>query len=125
MQLERREIYEALQNEALARCKYEIYAEIAHEEGLHYFGKILEETARNELSHVREFMRLLGLLNSTEENLMTSIDSESNEAEEVYPRLHDLAMADGELEAGRVDTDGVRVVIDRLVAHGPPLAAGW
>ena len=42
MPLDRQDIIKALQNEALARCQYEIYAQIARDEGLHYFAKVLD-----------------------------------------------------------------------------------
>lgn len=96
------EIFKALQNEALARCKYEIYAEIAHAEGLHYFGKILEETAQNELSHVREIMGVLGLIKPTKENLDIAISSESDESSFIYPKLQETALVDNDLETARL-----------------------
>lgn len=102
MQLDKKEIFKALQNEALARCRYELYAEIAHEEGLHYFAKILEETAHNELSHVRELMSILNLLGNTRSNLSTAIANESKETEEIYPKLSGLAKADGDLNMARL-----------------------
>lgn len=102
MQLDRNELYKALQNEALARCRYELYAEIAHAEGLHYFAKILEETSRNELSHVREFMTILGLLGNTRTNLETAIMNEKDESTLVYPKLSEAAKVDGELNTARL-----------------------
>jgi len=102
LQYDEREIQSALLNEALARCKYEIYAEIAHAEGLHYFGKILEETANNELSHVREIMGVLGLLKSTKENLSTAIESESEESQTIYPNLQKTALVENKLDTARL-----------------------
>lgn len=102
MQYDERDIKNALMNEALARCKYELYAEIAHSEGLHYFGKILEETANNELSHVREIMRVLGLLKSTKENLKTAIKSESEESQTIYPNLQKAALVENKLDTARL-----------------------
>jgi len=102
MQLDQLELMNALKNEALARCKYELYAEIAHAEGLHYFGKILEETSRNELSHVREIMRVLGLLNSTKENLSTAIEAEKDESISIYPGLQEAALVENQLDTARL-----------------------
>ncbi|MCK8825733.1 rubrerythrin family protein [Fuchsiella alkaliacetigena] len=98
----KREIYSVLRQEVLARCRYELFAEIARQEGLHYYAKIFEETAQNELSHAREIFRILGKLGSTEENLRTAIEAEKEEQESVYPRLAEQAMAEGELEAARL-----------------------
>ena len=102
MQYDKNEIHKALMNEAFARCKYEIYAEIAHAEGLHYFGKILEETANNELSHVREIMRVLGLIKPTKENLTTAIEAESEESERIYPDLQKAALIENQLDTARL-----------------------
>lgn len=102
LQYDERDIVNALKNEALARCQYEIYAEIAHGEGLHYFGKILEETASNELSHVREIMGVLGLLKSTKENLAAAIESESEESETLYPNLQKAALIENDLDTARL-----------------------
>ena len=102
MQYEEREIQKALLNEALARCKYELYAEIAHAEGLHYFGKILEETANNELSHVREIMGVLGLLKTTKENLSSAIESETLESQSIYPDLQEAALVENKLDTARL-----------------------
>jgi len=100
--LDKNDIFEAAKNEAFARCRYELFAEIAHEEGLHYFAKILEETAKNELSHFREFMNILGLINDTKSNLNTAIKSETDESVNIYPKLYENAMADRELDTARL-----------------------
>lgn len=102
MLLDRKELLDAAKNEAFARCRYELFAEIAHAEGLHYFAKILEETARNELSHFKEFMEILGLVGDTKSNLKTAIGSETEEAINIYPNLQKHAMADGELDTARL-----------------------
>lgn len=90
-----------LYNEALTKCRYEIYAEIARAEGLYYYAKILEETARNELSHVRELMRILNLCGTTDENLKIAISGERNEAEDLYPFIAKQALMEGNLDTGR------------------------
>lgn len=96
------DILEAMKNEALARCRYEVYAEIAREEGLHYYAKCLEEIAKNELSHFREFMRILALNGSTADNLQTAICGERDESDDIYPTLYQNAMADGRLNTARL-----------------------
>ena len=100
--LNRQQLMNVLQGEAMARCRYEIYAEIARDEGLHYFSKILEETARNELSHVRELMKLLGLTGSTLVNLDTAIQNETIEATAIYPNLQEDAIIAGDLDTARL-----------------------
>lgn len=100
--LNRQQMMNALQGEAMARCRYEIYAEIARAEGLHYFAKVLEETAHNELSHVRELMKLLGLIGPTLANLDTAIQNETLESTALYPNLQESAIAVGDLDAARL-----------------------
>ncbi len=90
-----------LYEEALARCKYELYAEVARVQGLHYYAKVLEETSRNELSHVRELMRMLDRIGTTGTNLRDAIEGERIESEELYPFIASQAIADGELNIGR------------------------
>lgn len=99
--MERIELEKVIFNEALARCRYEIYAEIAHNEGLHYIGKVFEETSRNELSHVRELLNLLDDLGDTTLNIQESIKNEKNEATSLYPGLQSMALADNELNVAR------------------------
>lgn len=90
-----------LKNEAYARCRYEIYAEKAREEGLHYIAKVLEETARNELSHVRELMMMLNHVGTTKDNINTAILGEVMEAEEIYPKLRELSITDNQMDYAR------------------------
>lgn len=100
--LDNKDILEVMKNEAYARCRYEIYAEIARVQGLHYFAKVLEELAINELSHFREFMRILNLRGDTVENLKTAMMDEESESSQIYPRLYQDAMADGQLNTARL-----------------------
>lgn len=97
-----KEIFEVMKNEAYARCRYEVYAEIAREQGLFYYAKVLEEISNNELSHFREFMRILKLRATTSENLKTAIVDEEKEYTNIYPRLKEYAMIDGELNTARL-----------------------
>ena len=100
--LNRQQLMDVLHGEAMARCRYEIYAEIARDEGLHYFAKILEETAGNELSHVRELMKMMGLIGPTLTNLDTAIQNETIESTAIYPNLQDDAIAEGDLDTARL-----------------------
>lgn len=102
MLLNKDDIYTAMRNEAFARCRYELFAEIADESGLHYYANVLKELAQNEFSHFRGFMNLLGLVGSVEENLRTAIIDETLETESVYPKLSQQALCDGELDTARL-----------------------
>jgi len=100
--LDRNAILQAAKNEAFARCRYEVFAQVARDEGLYYFAKILDETARNELSHFKEFMTILDLIGDTKTNLEVAIESESEETNEIYPKLHEQSMCDGKLDIARL-----------------------
>lgn len=100
--LNRNDVYEAMKNEAYARCRYEIFAEQARNQGLHYFSKVLLELSRNELSHFREFMKILNLRDTLSNNLKTAIKDERLESDEIYPKLYENAMADQNLETARL-----------------------
>ena len=52
----------AFAGESQARNKYTFLAEVAREEGLHYIGKLFEETAENERQHALDHFKLLGAL---------------------------------------------------------------
>lgn len=100
--IDKKEIMEVMKNEAFARCRYEIYAEIARSQGLHYYAKVLEEISRNELSHFREFMRIIKSNGDTLNNLKTAINDENKESTEIYPKFYQDAMIDGELNTARL-----------------------
>lgn len=95
-------LMDVLREEAFARCRYEIYGELARKEGLHYYAKIFEESSLNELSHFREVMKLLGLNGRTKANLSQAIENEAIEANRTYPQLHEEALIDGDLETARL-----------------------
>ncbi len=97
----RKELENILMNEALARCRYEVFAEIAREEGLHYIAKVLEETAHNELSHVRELMRMLDLIGDTKQNIGVAIENETLETNRIYPNLQEMSLVENDLDKAR------------------------
>lgn len=100
--LKQEEMLQVIYEEAFASCRYKLYAEEARKEGLYYYAKVLDETARNELSHVRELMRMMGMIDSTAENLKVAITNESKESTDIYPRLREEAIVDGDLETARL-----------------------
>lgn len=99
--MRRDEMYNVLLEEALASCRYQLFAEQADKEGLHYLAKIFRETSVNELSHVRELMNILELVQDTKVNLEVAIQNEKLESTTTYPSLQELAIADNELNTAR------------------------
>jgi rubrerythrin len=90
---------EALAGETLARCRYEVFAEIAEREGHPEIAALLRDTAMNEATHAGIHMELLEMLGTTEENLETAIASEEREAGQVYPECARIAQEEGRMAA--------------------------
>ena len=69
----------ALAGESQARAKYMKWAGAAKKEGLQAIAKIFEETAENEYEHASMIMKLLGVVGTTEENLVEAGKGETHE----------------------------------------------
>ena len=92
----------AFAGESQARNKYTYFAKVAHKEGLHYIGKIFEETAENEKRHAKDEFSLLGGIGDTVANLKEAMEGENFEATEMYPGFVADAEAEGNTEAARL-----------------------
>lgn len=101
----------AFAGESQARTRYDLYAEIAYNEGHHYLHSIFEETAKNEIAHAKIFLDYLtnDLKNGTIpvqteypigmyhtlENLLYAAAGEEDEAQNVYPSFSKTAEEEG------------------------------
>lgn len=92
---------EAFAGESQARNKYTFFARKAREEGLEQAAKIFEEGARNEEIHAKIIFNLLSGIGTTKENLKVSIEGETHEFTEMYPKFLEEAKAEGEIEAAK------------------------
>lgn len=82
--------------ESRARNKYDLFAEKAEKEGLYWIANVFRETACNEFAHAREsFARYLGMVGTTESNLLNSLMGESEEAEMIYKEFENEARKEG------------------------------
>lgn len=82
--------------ESRARNKYTFFAEKAEEEGYEYIASVFLETAGNEMAHAREvFMRYLGLLGNTAENLRNAAEGEAEESSKLYKEFERTAREEG------------------------------
>ncbi|MDR1928822.1 MAG: rubrerythrin family protein [Endomicrobium sp.] len=90
--------------ESQARLKYDFFASKAREEGFEQLASIFMKTSNNEKEHAKIFFSFLkgglleitsvfpsGVIGSTIENLKSSIDGESKESEEIYPKMAKIA----------------------------------
>jgi len=87
--------------ESMARNKYEFFAEVAMQEGLHRIAKFFQEAADNEKYHaMAEFKAYNKLVNgieldSTQKNLTYAADGERYEHETMYPNFAKIAKEEG------------------------------
>ncbi len=95
--------------EADARNRYTWYAKVAKKEGYEQISGIFSETAEQELSHAKNFHKMLGEtdniaisasvgykpIGSTLENLRTAAAGEGEEASKLYPSFAEIADEEG------------------------------
>lgn len=85
----------AFAGEAMARTKYAFYADKAKKEGLNEMAEIFLETAENEKAHAKIWFKLLGCLNTTEDNLVSAAEGERREWSEMYKGFAETAKSEG------------------------------
>ncbi|WP_457607878.1 ferritin family protein [Nitratifractor sp.] len=94
-------LMKAFAGESQARNKYEFFAEVAMEEGLHRIARFFQEAADNEKYHaMAEFKAYNKLvhdveLDTTKKNLQYAADGERYEHEEMYPGFAAVAKEEG------------------------------
>jgi len=94
-------LMKAFAGESMARNKYDLFADIAEEEGWHAIARHFREAAENEKWHARaEYKAANELvegqeLHVTVENLMAAAAGENYEHEIMYPEFEEIAKAEG------------------------------
>lgn len=94
-------LMKAFAGESQARNKYEFFAQIAYDEGLHRIARFFQEAADNEKYHAmaefKEYNRLIyGVeLDTTAKNLQYAADGERYEHEQMYPNFAQIAKEEG------------------------------
>ena len=102
----------AFAGESQARNRYTLYSKTAKKEGYEQIAEIFEMTANNEYEHAKLFYNKIGNTNNahvdsfypfefgtTEENLLSAIKGEEEEANILYPNAQKAAMEEGFDEA--------------------------
>jgi rubrerythrin len=89
----------ALAGETLARCRYDIFADLAEREGHPEIAALLRDTALNEATHTGIHLELLKMLGTTLENLETAVAEEEREGTQMYPEFAQIAEAEGQADA--------------------------
>ena len=89
-------LYRTFAGESRANTKYTLYAEKARQEGYQWVGEIFDETAKNELAHARRvYGQFLKNVKSTCDNLVDSINGETEEYKDIYKRFENEARQEG------------------------------
>lgn len=103
-------LMKAFAGESMARNKYNLYADIAREEGWHAIAEHFDEAAENEKWHARaEYKAYNELVNGcdlekTPANLLGAADGERYEHETMYPNFSEIAREEGKKEIARMLT---------------------
>lgn len=85
----------AFAGESQARNKYTFFAEIAKKEGYEQIANIFLMTADNERAHAKMWLKELGGISSTGENLKMAAAGENSEWTEMYPAFAKIAKEEG------------------------------
>ncbi|MCK9257252.1 MAG: rubrerythrin family protein [Sulfurospirillaceae bacterium] len=101
-------LMKAFAGESMARNKYDLFADMAEEEGLHRIAVHFREAALNEMWHARaqfkEYNKMIhGFeLDTTAKNLLYAADGERYEHETMYPDFEAIAKEEGHSAIARL-----------------------
>lgn len=103
-------LMKAFAGESMARNKYDLFSEIAEEEGWHSISRHFKEAAINEMWHARAqykaYHKLVDgkELEGTLKNLETGMEGEHYEHTEMYPNFSAIAKEEGHKDLARLFT---------------------
>lgn len=103
-------LMKAFAGESMARNKYDLFSEIAEEEGWHSISRHFKEAAINEMWHARAQYKAYHKLVDGEElegtlkNLETGMEGEHYEHTEMYPNFAAIAKEEGHKDLARLFT---------------------
>jgi rubrerythrin len=89
----------ALAGESQAHVKYAAFAAKAESEGLPNIARAFQANSYAEKVHATNYVKLLGALGSTKDNLAAAVGGETFEIEEMYPAYVVTARSQGEKAA--------------------------
>jgi rubrerythrin len=95
---------EAFAGESQANRRYLAFAKQAEKEGYPHVAKLFRAAAEAETVHAHAYLRALGGVRSTAENLKEAISGETHEFKEMYPAMIDDAKEEGNKAAERTFT---------------------
>jgi rubrerythrin len=88
-------LQEAFAGESQANRKYLAFARKAEAEGMPQVARLFRAAAEAETVHAHAHLRVLGGVQSTEENLQAAIDGEGLEFQQMYPKFVEQAEQEG------------------------------
>ncbi len=97
----KKHVGEAFAGESQANRKYLKFAEVAEKEGFPEIAKLFRETAEQETAHAMAWMKELGIIGTTAENLNAAIDGEAHEYTKMYPQFAKVAENEGFVELAK------------------------
>jgi desulfoferrodoxin-like iron-binding protein len=101
-------LMKAFAGESMARNKYDLYGDIAYEQGYHRIARFFHEAAENEKYHARAEYKAYNKLahdyelDSTARNIVAAADGEQYEHEIMYPEFEAIANDEGLKEIARM-----------------------
>lgn len=88
-------LWEAFAGESQARNKYTYFASVAKKNGYEQIAEIFLKTADNEKEHAKLWLKALGGIGTTEENLLAAASGENAEWTDMYERMAKEAEEEG------------------------------
>lgn len=92
---------EGFAGESMAHMKYLIFSEVAEKEGFHNIARLFKAIAYAEYVHAKNHYNVLNKVKNSKENLVSAIEGENYEVEEMYPAFKAVAELQGEKSALR------------------------
>ena len=88
-------LLEAFAGESQARNKYTYFASVAKKAGYEQIAAMFLKTAENEKEHAKLWLKALGGVGTTEENLLAAAEGENAEWTDMYDRMAKEAEEEG------------------------------
>ena len=91
----------AFADESQTNIEYLAYAHRAMDEGLMEMAQLFREAAGAEVVHALSHLNVMGVINSTKENLQEAAEGENLEILSMYPKFIEEAEGEGREEAAQ------------------------
>jgi len=95
------DLREAFAGESQANRKYLAFAAAADKEGYPQVARLFRAAAEAETIHAHNHLKALKGIKNTKENLLEAIAGETHEFKNMYPKMLEVAKAEGNKEAER------------------------